>query len=192
MGVRTSANATVIEKSRGRPRRPISGARARAAANVIAAGPRFSTSVWRQPSGRQVALLSGSLTPSGRVSSVVIVVHSPRGDGDRRWPEARCLCYAGCRDRPPAPRGMAVMPARVFPLCRSHAGAETETVIATSQARPGTLVVVDDHARFRAAVAERLTAAGWRVIGEAATGAAAIDLIARLAPDVVLLDVVLP
>jgi len=65
-------------------------------------------------------------------------------------------------------------------------------VIATFQARPGTLVVVDDHARFRAAVAERLTAAGWRVVGEAATGAAAIDVIARLAPDVVLLDVVLP
>jgi DNA-binding NarL/FixJ family response regulator len=65
-------------------------------------------------------------------------------------------------------------------------------VIATFQARPGTLVVVDDHARFRAAVAERLAAAGWRIVGEAATGTAAIDLVARLAPDVVLLDVVLP
>jgi DNA-binding NarL/FixJ family response regulator len=65
-------------------------------------------------------------------------------------------------------------------------------VIATSQAPRGTLVVVDDHARFREAVGERLAAVGWRIIGEAATGAAAIDLIARLAPDVVLLDVVLP
>src|SRR5262249_61618738 len=74
----------------------------------------------------------------------------------------------------------------------SAGGAEPGTVVATSQARPGTLVVVDDHARFRAAVAERLAAAGWRIVGEAATGAAAIDIVARLAPDVVLLDVVLP
>jgi DNA-binding NarL/FixJ family response regulator len=65
-------------------------------------------------------------------------------------------------------------------------------VIATFQARQGTLVVVDDHARFREAVCERLAAAGWRIVGEAATGAAAIDLVARLVPDVVLLDVVLP
>jgi DNA-binding NarL/FixJ family response regulator len=84
------------------------------------------------------------------------------------------------------------MLARVFPLGRTPAEEQTETVIATPQARPGTLVVVDDHARFREAVTERLAAAGWRVVGEAATGAAAIDLVARLAPDVVLLDVVLP
>ena len=87
---------------------------------------------------------------------------------------------------------MAVRLVRVFPLCRSVAAEQTGTVISTSQAPRGTLVVVDDHARFRAAVGERLAAAGWRVVGEAATGAAAIDLVARLAPDVVLLDVVLP
>jgi len=84
------------------------------------------------------------------------------------------------------------MLARVFPLGRTAAEEQTEIVIATPQARQGTLVVVDDHARFREAVTERLAAAGWRVVGEAATGAAAIDLVARLAPDVVLLDVVLP
>src|SRR5262249_52060419 len=95
--------------------------------------------------------------------------------------------------RPGRPRpAIAVMLARVFPLCRSGAGAETEIVIATLQARRGTLVVVDDHARYRAAVAERLAAAGWRIVGEAATGATAIELVARLRPDVVLLDVVLP
>ena len=84
------------------------------------------------------------------------------------------------------------MLARVFPLGRTLAEEQTETVIATPQARPGTLVVVDDHAWFREAVGERLAAVGWRIVGEAATGAAAIDLIARLAPDVVLLDVVPP
>ena len=65
-------------------------------------------------------------------------------------------------------------------------------MIATFKAPQGTLVVVDDHARFREAVTERLAAAGWQIVGQAATGAAAIDLVARLAPDVVLLDVVLP
>ena len=87
---------------------------------------------------------------------------------------------------------MTVTVARVFPLGRSGAAEQTGTVIAIPQARPGTLVVVDDHARFREAVGERLAAAGWRIVGEAATGAAAIDLVTRLAPDVVLLDVVLP
>ena len=74
------------------------------------------------------------------------------------------------------------MVARVFPLGRSGAAEQTETVIATFQARQGTLVVVDDHARFREAVTERLAAAGWRIVGEAAAGAAAIDLVACLPP----------
>jgi len=87
---------------------------------------------------------------------------------------------------------MVVMLARVFPLCRLGAGEQTGTMIATFPAPQGTLVIVDDHARFREAAGERLAAAGWRIVGEAATGAAAIDLVARLAPDVVLLDVVLP
>jgi len=87
---------------------------------------------------------------------------------------------------------MTVTVARVFPLGRSGAAEQTETVIAKFQTPRGTLVVVDDHARFREAVGERLAAAGWRIVGEAATGAAAIDLVTRLAPDVVLLDVVLP
>jgi hypothetical protein len=52
----TSANATGMEKSRGSPAWAISGASASAAANVTAAGPRFSTSAWRQLSRRQAAL----------------------------------------------------------------------------------------------------------------------------------------
>src|SRR5215467_11422805 len=107
-----------------------------------------------------------------------------------RRPDASAIHAAGHGRRPP---GGWRSRWRGFSLCAaSHGGAETKTVVATSQARPGTLVVVDDHARFRAAVAERLAAAGWRIVGEAATGAAAIDIVARLAPDVVLLDVVLP
>jgi DNA-binding NarL/FixJ family response regulator len=65
-------------------------------------------------------------------------------------------------------------------------------VIAKPKLPVGTLVVVDDHAGFRQAVRTMLTAAGWQVIGEVSTGAAASDMVMRLAPDLVLLDVVLP
>lgn len=65
-------------------------------------------------------------------------------------------------------------------------------MIAKPKQPTGTLVVVDDHAGFRQVVREMLTAAGWRVIGEVSTGAAAPEMVMRLAPDLVLLDVVLP
>lgn len=65
-------------------------------------------------------------------------------------------------------------------------------MIAKPKQPAGTLVVVDDHAGFRQVVREMLTAAGWRVIGEVSTGAAAPEMVMRLVPDLVLLDVVLP
>jgi len=102
------------------------------------------------------------------------------------------MCYACCRARRPGPRGLAVKPVRVFPLFRLECVAHTENVIAESKPPVGTLVVVDDHAGFRQVVRQMLTAAGWQVIGEASTGAAVPDMVMRLAPDLVLLDVVLP
>jgi two-component system nitrate/nitrite response regulator NarL len=57
--------------------------------------------------------------------------------------------------------------------------------------RPSVLIV-DDHAAFRAAARELLEADGFRVVGEAADGAGALTAIAELEPDVVLLDVQLP
>ena len=65
-------------------------------------------------------------------------------------------------------------------------------MIAKPKPRAGTLVVVDDHAGFRQVVRAMLTEAGWQVIGEASTGGAVLDMVMRLAPDLVLLDVVLP
>jgi len=54
------------------------------------------------------------------------------------------------------------------------------------------VLIVDDHAAFRAAARELLEAEGFRVVGEAADGAAALAAVAELEPDVVLLDVQLP
>ena len=55
-----------------------------------------------------------------------------------------------------------------------------------------TIVVVDDHPTFRATACALLEAEGFVVVGEAADGRSALEVIERLAPDVVLLDVQLP
>lgn len=57
---------------------------------------------------------------------------------------------------------------------------------------PQTVVVVDDHAGFRLQAAELMEAAGFTVVGSCADGLAALDVIADLRPDVVLLDVQMP
>jgi DNA-binding NarL/FixJ family response regulator len=55
-----------------------------------------------------------------------------------------------------------------------------------------TVLIVDDHAGFRAGARALLEADGFRVLGEAENGEAGIEAARRLAPDVVLLDVQLP
>jgi len=55
-----------------------------------------------------------------------------------------------------------------------------------------TVLIVDDHATFRASARALLSAEGYDVIGEAEDGENAIGEIERLRPDVVLLDVQLP
>ena len=55
-----------------------------------------------------------------------------------------------------------------------------------------TLVIIDDHAGFRAFARALLEAEGFEVIGEAGDGASGAVLVRRLLPDVVLLDIVLP
>ena len=54
------------------------------------------------------------------------------------------------------------------------------------------MVIVDDHASFRRFARLVLLAAGFDVVGEAADIAGARELIERLEPDAVLLDVMLP
>jgi DNA-binding NarL/FixJ family response regulator len=54
------------------------------------------------------------------------------------------------------------------------------------------VLIVDDHPVFRNGMRSLLEASGIDVVGEAATGAQAIDLAARSNPDVVLMDLGLP
>ncbi len=54
------------------------------------------------------------------------------------------------------------------------------------------VLVVDDHATFRAAARRLLAHAGYDVVGEAPDGAQALVLAGELTPELVLLDVHLP
>jgi len=54
------------------------------------------------------------------------------------------------------------------------------------------VLVVDDHRALREALVELLDLLGFEVVGEAADGADATAVAARLAPDVVLMDLSLP
>jgi DNA-binding NarL/FixJ family response regulator len=55
-----------------------------------------------------------------------------------------------------------------------------------------TVLIVDDHAGFRAGARALLEAEGFDVLGEAEDGESAVELARRLRPEVVLLDVQLP
>ena len=54
------------------------------------------------------------------------------------------------------------------------------------------MLIVDDHDGFRAFARALLQSEGFDVVGEAPDGASALDAVARLDPDLVLLDVQLP
>ena len=54
------------------------------------------------------------------------------------------------------------------------------------------IVLADDHALFRDGVASLLRAWGHDVVGQASSGAEAVELAARLDPDLVLMDVRMP
>jgi two-component system nitrate/nitrite response regulator NarL len=54
------------------------------------------------------------------------------------------------------------------------------------------VLIVDDHAEFRALARAMLERGGFEVIGEAVDGAETLAAVARARPEVVLLDVQLP
>jgi DNA-binding NarL/FixJ family response regulator len=55
-----------------------------------------------------------------------------------------------------------------------------------------TVLIVDDHPSFRASARMLLEAEGFEVVGEAEDGRSALTQVARLRPEIVLLDVQLP
>lgn len=54
------------------------------------------------------------------------------------------------------------------------------------------MLIVDDHAGFRASARALLELDGFVVVGEAVDGASALALAGELEPDLVLLDIALP
>lgn len=54
------------------------------------------------------------------------------------------------------------------------------------------VLIIDDHARFRSVARRALQGDSFDVIGEAADGADGLRAVAELRPDVVVLDVMLP
>jgi two-component system chemotaxis response regulator CheY len=54
------------------------------------------------------------------------------------------------------------------------------------------ILIADDSMFMRAAMRDILEKAGHRVVGEAATGLAAVELYAELTPDIVTMDITMP
>ena len=57
---------------------------------------------------------------------------------------------------------------------------------------PVHVLIVDDHQLFRTGLAELLAEQGLRIVGAAADGASALELVEKCAPDVVLMDLEMP
>ena len=58
--------------------------------------------------------------------------------------------------------------------------------------RRPTVLIVDDHAEFRASARALLESEGFDVVGEASDGGAALDAVIRIQPEIVLLDIQIP
>jgi DNA-binding NarL/FixJ family response regulator len=84
--------------------------------------------------------------------------------------------------------------ARARTPSRKCVGSRTFEILVCGQPRgvPKKVLIVDDHPSFRSAARLLLEHDGFEVVGEAEDGASGLAASARLAPDVILLDVNLP
>jgi CheY-like chemotaxis protein len=78
--------------------------------------------------------------------------------------------------------------ARVVRLAAPRGGHPSATIRPVTQ----TVLIVDDHPSFRASARAMLESEGFVVIGEAEDGAAALEAVDALQPDIVVLDIQLP
>jgi DNA-binding NarL/FixJ family response regulator len=78
-----------------------------------------------------------------------------------------------------------------IPILRLATVSALETYGTIRPMRP-TVLIVDDHAAFRASARALLQAEGFEVVGEAGDGAGALAAVAVLRPQIVLLDIQLP
>lgn len=140
----------------------------------------------------------GQLFAAGVRAPTVVLSGAQNPDLMRRFADAGAVDYLAKEDLTPArlrtalrmafDMGAAQAPAREG---RRRLAPEEAEPAPGAPARPGTILVVDDTASFRALVRAPLVAAGWRVI-EAEDGEGALQMIESARPDVVLLDHVLP
>src|ERR1700684_579147 len=77
-------------------------------------------------------------------------------------------------------------------LTRGSPQMRPEQNLAAGRQRPTTVVLVDDEHLIRAALAHTLASSGIELVGEAATGEDAINLVLDVRPDVVLMDLRFP
>src|SRR5688500_15989447 len=86
------------------------------------------------------------------------------------------------------------MPARLpARRCKVEHGPNAQRDDGDSPVSPLRIVVVDDHTVVRRGVRALLESQpGWEVLAEATTGREAVDIVKRLQPDVVVMDLSLP
>lgn len=90
-------------------------------------------------------------------------------------------------DCPPKEVRTTVLSARLPAVwCKGDAAF---TIVGTMR---GSIVIVDDHAGFRACARRLLESEGYRVIGEAADGESGLQTARELEPELMLIDVCLP
>jgi two-component system, NarL family, nitrate/nitrite response regulator NarL len=76
---------------------------------------------------------------------------------------------------------------------RKRSPRSVEAGVATSVIRPVKIVIADDHTIFREGLRRLLEGEpGFRVIGDAADGREAVQLVRQLKPDLLLLDMAMP